>query len=218
MTIGDDVNKCRRFLKYDEATGRWGYSAGDVIDYLLSEWETSKAEMDETNAVSNGLAEYMMNDFEAHEGEWSKLPSDRTSIDVVPDNLASYMLSDWEDHQPKKETFMSKTNTMSEQSLPKGLAEYLLADFEAHEKDWELNDKTSVDQVPTGLADYMVRKWEAKHEAEKKSVPNKADELSKTAAVPKDLEQYLLDEYEAHHDSYASIATMTVHGQRDVSP
>lgn len=38
ITIGDDVNSCRRFMKQDE-NGRWSFSAGDVIDYLKSEWE-----------------------------------------------------------------------------------------------------------------------------------------------------------------------------------
>lgn len=36
ITIGDDVNKCRQFLKQDE-NGDWSYGAKDVVDYLLSE-------------------------------------------------------------------------------------------------------------------------------------------------------------------------------------
>lgn len=44
VTIGDDVNACRRFMKQDEETGRWSYSAGDVVDYLVSEWESRRAE------------------------------------------------------------------------------------------------------------------------------------------------------------------------------
>lgn len=214
VTIGDDVNKCRRFMKYDEATGRWGYSAGDVIDFLLSEWETRKAELDETNAVSEGLAEYLVSDFEAHEADWSKLPSDRTSIDVVPDGLANYMVSDWENRQPKKETFVSKTNALSESCVPRDLAEYLLADFEAHEKDWELEEsRTSVDQVTPGLANYMVSEWEATHEEEKKA--HTPQGLPKTpVSVPKDIAKYIVDEWETDHDSFASTATMIVHGTR----
>jgi NAD(P)H-dependent flavin oxidoreductase YrpB (nitropropane dioxygenase family) len=38
ITIGDDVNSCRRYLKKDE-NGNWSYSARDVVDYLLSEYE-----------------------------------------------------------------------------------------------------------------------------------------------------------------------------------
>lgn len=34
VTMGDDVTFCRRFVKKYE-TGKWGYSAGDVMDYLL---------------------------------------------------------------------------------------------------------------------------------------------------------------------------------------
>ena len=212
VTIGDDVNKCRRFIKYDEATGRWGYSAGDVIDYLLSEWETSKAELDEANASSKGLAEYLVSDFELHEAAWSKLPSDRTSIDVVPDDLAAYMVSDWEEHQPKKEPSLSKSSSLSEKSLPADLAQYILSDFEAHEKDWELpNERTSVDQVTDGLANYMVSEWEARHEQMKKSPTTELGDLAENS-LPKDIAEYLLSEYDK--DSSASVATMTEHGLR----
>ena len=38
ITIGDDVNSCKHFLKQDK-NGKWGYSACDVVDYLLSEWD-----------------------------------------------------------------------------------------------------------------------------------------------------------------------------------
>lgn len=38
ITIGDDINNCRRYMQKDES-GHWGYSATDVIDYLLSEYE-----------------------------------------------------------------------------------------------------------------------------------------------------------------------------------
>ena len=38
ITIGDDINNCRRYLKEDE-NGNWSYSACDVIDYLLSEYK-----------------------------------------------------------------------------------------------------------------------------------------------------------------------------------
>lgn len=37
ITIGDDVNNCRRYLKQDE-NGEWSFSAKDVVDYLLSEY------------------------------------------------------------------------------------------------------------------------------------------------------------------------------------
>lgn len=57
VTIGDDVNRCRRFMKYDEETGKWGYSAADVVDYLVSEWEERKAEMEGSDLVEGLLAE-----------------------------------------------------------------------------------------------------------------------------------------------------------------
>ena len=43
VTMGDDVNAARKFMKQDE-NGRWGYSATDVVDYLVSEWEASGGE------------------------------------------------------------------------------------------------------------------------------------------------------------------------------
>ena len=43
VTIGDDVNNCRKFIKLDEETGRYGYSARDVVDYLLGEWDEATA-------------------------------------------------------------------------------------------------------------------------------------------------------------------------------
>jgi nitronate monooxygenase len=39
VTMGDDVTFCRRFVKQDESSGQWGYSANDVLDYLLEEFE-----------------------------------------------------------------------------------------------------------------------------------------------------------------------------------
>lgn len=42
ITIGDEVNLARNFAKQDE-NGDWSYSAGDVVDYLKSEWDESGA-------------------------------------------------------------------------------------------------------------------------------------------------------------------------------
>ena len=42
ITIGDEVNLARNFAKQDK-NGEWSYSAGDVVDYLKSEWEESGA-------------------------------------------------------------------------------------------------------------------------------------------------------------------------------
>lgn len=43
ITIGDDVNNCRQYLKQNEK-GDWEYSAKDVVDFLLSEFEDEKVE------------------------------------------------------------------------------------------------------------------------------------------------------------------------------
>jgi len=55
-TIGDDMNSSRRFVKLDEETGRWelrwGYSVGDVIDYLLSEWEARETSNNDSGSSS----------------------------------------------------------------------------------------------------------------------------------------------------------------------
>jgi nitronate monooxygenase len=53
ITIGDDVNACRRYVKLDEKTGRLGYSARDVVDYLLSEWEAREAEQTDGGATAS---------------------------------------------------------------------------------------------------------------------------------------------------------------------
>jgi nitronate monooxygenase len=43
ITIGDDVNNCKRYLKKetDGTTENWSYSASDVVDYLRSELASS---------------------------------------------------------------------------------------------------------------------------------------------------------------------------------
>jgi hypothetical protein len=41
VTIGDEVNEARRFMKQDE-NGMWSYSAKDVVEYLKSEWEENE--------------------------------------------------------------------------------------------------------------------------------------------------------------------------------
>eukprot|EP00970_Alexandrium_tamarense_P009754 scaffold1954_cov146-Alexandrium_tamarense.AAC.23 len=38
ITTGDDVNLCKELIRQEE-DGTWHYTAGDVVDYLLSEWE-----------------------------------------------------------------------------------------------------------------------------------------------------------------------------------
>jgi len=43
ITIGDEVNNCRPFLKRDPETSKYSYSAKDVVEYLKSEWKESQA-------------------------------------------------------------------------------------------------------------------------------------------------------------------------------
>jgi nitronate monooxygenase len=50
ITIGDEVNNCRRFMKQDE-NGTWGYSATEVVDYLKSEWDESQLRNEIQDAV-----------------------------------------------------------------------------------------------------------------------------------------------------------------------
>jgi len=56
VTIGDDVNRCRRFMQWDEESGKWGYSATDVVEYLLSEWDQRQTELDGAELVEGLLA------------------------------------------------------------------------------------------------------------------------------------------------------------------
>ena len=51
VTIGDDVNNCRQFLKQEE-DGSWSFSAGDVVDYLIGEWEAREAGLEPVEVES----------------------------------------------------------------------------------------------------------------------------------------------------------------------
>ncbi|CAJ1944303.1 unnamed protein product [Cylindrotheca closterium] len=61
ITLGDNVNECRRFLKQDE-NGDWGYGAKDVVDYLLSEFNARDMLKKEGNA--NAFSEAVERDFQ----------------------------------------------------------------------------------------------------------------------------------------------------------
>jgi nitronate monooxygenase len=56
ITIGDEVNLAKRFIKQDAETGVWSFSAADVVDYLKSEWEKSEAQEIVYNEVELTLA------------------------------------------------------------------------------------------------------------------------------------------------------------------
>jgi hypothetical protein len=43
VTMGDDVNAAKQFAKLGE-DGRWSYSATEVVDYIVSEWEAAGGE------------------------------------------------------------------------------------------------------------------------------------------------------------------------------
>jgi nitronate monooxygenase len=51
ITIGDEVNECRRFLQQDE-DGNFFYKAADVVDYLKSEWEEQQARKELKDSLS----------------------------------------------------------------------------------------------------------------------------------------------------------------------
>jgi len=55
VTMGDDVNSAKHFMKQDE-NGRWSYSATDVVDHILSEWEAAGGEAnDGAQAAAAGV-------------------------------------------------------------------------------------------------------------------------------------------------------------------
>lgn len=56
ITIGDEVNLARNFMEQDE-NGDWAYSAGEVVDYLKSEWKESEARQE--------VRDFILNDAEA---------------------------------------------------------------------------------------------------------------------------------------------------------
>jgi len=51
ITIGDEVNLAKRFIKKDESSGKFIMEAADVVDYLKSELEHSKAVQEIRDAV-----------------------------------------------------------------------------------------------------------------------------------------------------------------------
>lgn len=59
ITIGDDVNNCRQFLKQDE-DGSWSFSASDVVDYLTAEWEATHAGLKPGEVAVEGLKKEIM--------------------------------------------------------------------------------------------------------------------------------------------------------------
>jgi len=46
VTLGDDVNECARLLKQNQE----GYTASDVVDYLLSDWEEHQRQVKKERA------------------------------------------------------------------------------------------------------------------------------------------------------------------------
>jgi nitronate monooxygenase len=50
ITIGDDINFARQFLKQD-SDGKWSIAASDIVDYLKSQWSESEARQELKEAV-----------------------------------------------------------------------------------------------------------------------------------------------------------------------
>ena len=42
VTVGDDVNQCATLIKKNVDDGTYGYSASDVVDYLMSDWKKNQ--------------------------------------------------------------------------------------------------------------------------------------------------------------------------------
>ena len=67
VTLGDDVNQCASLIKQN-ADGTFGYSASDVVDYLLSDWKAKKG-VDLVNPArwgysSTDVANYLLSEFD----------------------------------------------------------------------------------------------------------------------------------------------------------
>ena len=63
--------------------GTWGYSASDVVDYLLSDWKKSQREAEKVRARVNpnrwgyssiDVAEYLLDGFEEFERQTKGVP------------------------------------------------------------------------------------------------------------------------------------------------
>ena len=72
VTVGDDVNRCRQFMKWDESSGKWNYSAKEVVDYLLSEWNQRKTEINGAELVEGLFAEANAADVKVGSGKSSQ--------------------------------------------------------------------------------------------------------------------------------------------------
>jgi len=83
VTTGDDVNQCAQLIKRNRMDGTWGYSASDVVDYLLSDWKKSQRKAEKGRARVNpnrwgyssiDVAEYLLDGFEEFERQTKGVP------------------------------------------------------------------------------------------------------------------------------------------------
>ena len=90
ITIGDDVNLVRRLMKRDKATGKWSYSAADVVEYLRQAWDRAA-----------------MSDVEDTElKEIRQAVASRSAHDVTDFIIASSAELATDEHQQKVESIM----------------------------------------------------------------------------------------------------------------
>eukprot|EP01083_Nonionella_stella_P092523 259041_1 len=84
ITSGDDVNKCASLMKQNE-DGTWGYTASDVVDYLLSDWiesqrQVQKDKEERVNPVrwgysSTEVAGYLLDEWNEYEKQVREVPA-----------------------------------------------------------------------------------------------------------------------------------------------
>ena len=74
VTVGDDVNQCASLIKQKQ-DGTWGYSASDVVDYLLSDWEESQRQNPCRWGYSpTDVADYLLTEWNEFQKQTKEVP------------------------------------------------------------------------------------------------------------------------------------------------
>ena len=117
VTVGDDVNQCATLIKKNEDDGTYGYSASDVVDYLMSDWK--KSQMKAKKAAE-------------------KLDPHRYGYDMT--KLDKYLMSDWEKSQRKTEKERDRMSPHRYGYDMTELDEYLLSEWDIYHKQTHQED------------------------------------------------------------------------------
>lgn len=171
VTIGDDVNQCKRLLK-KHSDGTWGYSATDVLDYLLSEVDNRQQE----NTIQNLFNDILVQDqrspgsMQVEDKEWNSSPNDG----------ARYSLAEWEENHnddtsqkryhhnliQDKNSYVTKSGTTKLSNLSQDASDYFHSKWEQHNQYETANQKHYHDVLVQDLSPHLSlqlsgEKWDS---------------------------------------------------------